>query len=294
MLTTFVILHYLTEKDTNECIDSILKSQKQRNFNIIVVDNASPNGSGQRLKERWQNQENINVILSRKNLGFAKGNNLGFLKAKKEYKSDFIVLLNNDTIIEQNNFTEIIEKKFLEKDYAVLGPDIISLMDRGHQNPAVMPIRKTRLDVLTRIANISFFYFLEIIGVRKYLRRIKRIIFKKEASVIETVSKKTPEEVENIKLHGSCLIFSRNYINKMDGLFSKTFMYGEEDILYYLCNRKGLKLLYSPELYIYHKESSSTEEEFSSTSNRKKTLFVHKNAIISLWHLYCLMHKKNL
>ena len=74
----FVILHYNTMKETTDCICSIEKNIDGDKYNIVVVDNASPNGSGIQLEERYKENKRVHVILNSENQGFAKGNNLGY------------------------------------------------------------------------------------------------------------------------------------------------------------------------------------------------------------------------
>jgi GT2 family glycosyltransferase len=108
----YVILHYVTAKDTIECIKSIENLQTDYETSIVVVDNASGNDSLEEVKEITSNYNNITYIKNEKNLGFAKGNNVGFRYAKYELNADFIILLNNDTVIEQPDFSEKIVQKY--------------------------------------------------------------------------------------------------------------------------------------------------------------------------------------
>ena len=61
----FVILHYYTVDDTVECVNSIKELENyNNNVEIVIVDNASPNGSGKEIKEKYENDKKIHVILS--------------------------------------------------------------------------------------------------------------------------------------------------------------------------------------------------------------------------------------
>lgn len=94
---------------------------------------------------------------------------------------------------------------------------------------------------------------------------------------------------KDFKLHGSCLIFSKDYISRYDGLYSKTFMYGEEDILKWISIRDNLKMAYLKDIFIYHKEDVSTDKVFSN--EKKKRLFYYKWNIDSLEKLKELMKR---
>ena len=123
MKFSFVILHYNALSDTIECIDSIKKCVGA-DCAIVVVDNKSPNGTGAELEERYKGDAQVTVILNEKNEGFARGHNVGFRYAKENQNPDFIVMLNNDTLILQNDFAALVEKEYAQTQFAVLGPVI--------------------------------------------------------------------------------------------------------------------------------------------------------------------------
>lgn len=244
-----VILHYQTYSDTETCVESIFKSCGT-NLHIIIVDNGSPNCSGEELERKYQSNSCVTVIKTGENLGFARGNNVGFRMAKQA-GADFIILMNNDLILKDSGFLHTLKSLYLTKKYAVLGPNIISLVDNQQQNP--MPIPNND------IANVSrSIRSLKLQLLLSYVRMDRIAIHLVRHTKPPALRPATVKEQENIALHGSCLIFSPDYIKRYDGLFNRTFMYCEETILYYICMRDHIKMLYSPELTIYHKEDSAT------------------------------------
>lgn len=267
MHIAFVILHYITIEDTVECVESIRTNMEYENYSIIIVDNGSPNHSGDILLNKYKDFNNIEVIISEENLGFAKGNNIGFIHAKYNQGADFIVLINNDTIIEQKEFCDKIITTYNKEKFHVLGPDILSLYDKKHQNPVPRIIKNIR-DVEKRISKLSILKVLNYFRIDQIVQNIK-----------EKIEKKNNVEVEDIQLHGSCLIFSRKYIERYDGLYSKTFMYAEECILKYICCRDNLNMIYVPELQIKHKEDSSTNAYLRKDYLKRR--FYYNNTIKS-------------
>lgn len=262
---SYIILHYFSAEDTIDCIKSItkLKGFLEGNNHIVVVDNASPNNSLDIIKATIGNQDYISYLQSHGNLGFAKGNNLGIKYAKKHFDPDFVIALNNDTITEQLEFQDIIEQKYKETSFFVMGPDIITI-DGFHQNPpGINPkqswtIRELKSYRLRRkIENI-----LLRIGAGK--------VFHKKFEMRQAVYRKNKvnHDIKNTILHGACLIFSRDYLSKENGFFDGTFMYLEEDILKYICDRKNYLMLYSPDLYIHHKEEASSKLMYTDFSKR--------------------------
>lgn len=282
----WVILHYKTIDDTIECVDSILKTQNRIDQNIIIVDNGSGDNTGIELKNKYLNNKKIKIILSEKNLGFANGNNLGYEEAKK-LNPDFIAVINNDMILEQDDFIGKVYEKFEKTTFYILGPDIISIYDKEHQNPQRNK-RITEKALTKNIFKLIFLYMLNIFFIEDLFWKVFKVIKKNK---LNKTNENWKLEKENIQLHGSCLIFSSLFIKKNSNAFyNKTFMFMEEDILYYLAMKLGYKTVYTPEIKIYHKEDSATN--FVYKSNRKKRQFIYRNTIKSSFVLKNIMKNK--
>lgn len=121
---SFVILHYNEAKITIECINKIFDNTVGEEVNIVIVDNHSPDGSGKNLQEKFSNNKFVTVILLKENLGFAKGNNVGYKYAKENLCSDFICILNNDAFLRQQDFIQRVIKVYEKGGYGVIGPHI--------------------------------------------------------------------------------------------------------------------------------------------------------------------------
>lgn len=89
-----IIVNYNTRELTHQCIESVKTQTKDVSYEIILVDNASKDGS----MEYFEKQDNLIYIYSQENLGFGRANNLGFSKASGEY----LLLLNSDTVLNNN------------------------------------------------------------------------------------------------------------------------------------------------------------------------------------------------
>lgn len=112
-LASIIILTQNSLRYTKECIDNILAYTKNK-YELIIVDNASTDGTVQYLKSL----ENVTLITNNSNRGFSGGCNQGFHEANGE----FIVLLNNDTIVTEGWLSNLI--KWLESDenIGIVGP----------------------------------------------------------------------------------------------------------------------------------------------------------------------------
>ena len=274
----FVILHYITIEDTKKCVESIIN--RFNDVNIVIVDNASPNNSGQKLLEMYKDFENIKVILNDCNLGFANGNNIGFKYAKYKLNADFIILCNNDTYILQDNFLKLILDEYSKSKFAILGPKI--LLPNNKINPVnakeinikmiKRDLLRMQIDYITSILYINDIY----LSVRKILKNVLiKIKLKKNILNVPDPNKR----YENIILHGCFLIFSTQYCNKFDGLDDRTFLYREEELLTLRLRKNRLKNVYNPQLEIFHKEYGATN--VVTRGNRKKKIFRDKHLINS-------------
>lgn len=265
----FVILHYCTLEATLKCVESIIEKMDMPNYFIVIVDNASPNETGITLQNEYAQQNNIYVIRNEKNLGFARGNNVGYHFAKNKGAS-YICMLNNDTCILSKDFGTKIQQVFEQYHYFVLGPDVIT-REEGNAcspiEPSVMTyeaIHKRRFSVLIQMILCSI--GLDIVG-RKIIRLF---IPRKENQSYD----RQRYYLNDIMLHGCFMIFSPLYIEKYEGLNEQTFLYMEEDILYYEMKRDGNLMLYCPDIHIYHDESNATDY---AHIGRKRRMFDMKN-----------------
>ncbi len=114
LLTSIIILTYNQLQFTKECIYSIRKFTSQENYELIVVDNASTDGTVEWL----QVQPDILLVKNTKNEGFPRGCNQGIKKAKGEN----ILLLNNDVVVTAHWLTNLLRCLYARKDTAAVGP----------------------------------------------------------------------------------------------------------------------------------------------------------------------------
>lgn len=269
----FIILHYKVEEVTRECIELLL-CQNYDYLQIIVIDNYSNNGSAERLQRIFQNNKKIEFILMEKNYGFAKSNDVGFLLAKHKYQSDYIIIMNNDVMIYDNEFCRKLMSIEFDENVGVVGPDIVNL-SKEHQNPLSGCI--TSRNQLSKAIFIT--------RLKLLLMPLFYGVFHKNELPYETF---VTNRKYNTPLHGACLIFLKPFINKFEyAFYPETFLYGEEELLYYLGRQKQIDFLYEPSLIVHHMEDVSTN---SILRNQKmKRMFQLRNSLQSLLILKTLM-----
>lgn len=272
MIFCFVILHYRTAEDTIECIESIKRLNSV--CPVVIVDNASNNGSIEKIEKIYLKETNIYIIKNGTNLGFASGNNVGYQYARNVLHADFIAVSNNDVIIESKNIVEYVVEYYKKNPFHLLGPDIESLVDHGHQNPCT-PKFDSATKIKKEINRYKMLLLLSQIGLYDKLKR------NKSTSVIKIDNNSWMDRTKNVQLHGSFVIFSPKYIENEECAFKQgTFLYMEEEILYHYCKQKKYDMHYTPEIKVLHKEDSSTNSLFSATKEKRE--FVFKNMIKSL------------
>lgn len=246
-----VVLNYLNYKDTIECINSLLDIE-YNNYDIVVVDNGSKNDSYKILKDEFSCKDKVEVLYMSKNLGYAKGNNFGIDYCRKELHVDHVMVINNDTIIEDKDIINTFLK--YKNEGILLGPKIINL-DGENQNPVYYS------SIFKVLFKKFAFFILNFLNLYTLVRGIYRF-FNKKNNKVNTVNK----EVNNRKyvLHGSCIFFTNQFFDYYNGFFNKTFLYFEEFILNLMLKKVNSKMVYIEDTYIIHKEDCSSEEAFSN------------------------------
>ncbi len=119
---TVVIPHYNGLQILDDCLNALFKNTFQ-DFDTLVIDNGSTDGSQQMVKEKYPR---VTVIQNEKNLGYAGGCNQGIRLAKTEY----VLLLNNDTVMPENFLQEMLNALENDPAAAMVQPKILSIQDR--------------------------------------------------------------------------------------------------------------------------------------------------------------------
>jgi GT2 family glycosyltransferase len=116
---SIVIVNYNTRELLRQCLDSIESSNPSASTEIIVVDNASQDGSAELVRSGFPNAV---LIASETNVGFARGNNLGIRKARGRY----ILLLNSDTIVLPGSLDALVDYLKQKPFVHAVGPMLIN------------------------------------------------------------------------------------------------------------------------------------------------------------------------
>lgn len=242
---SIILLNYKGTKDTLSCIESLEKIEYD-NFEIIIVENDSPDDSYEVLSEAIGNKHTL--IKSPSNGGFAKGNNIGINYAL-EKGTDFVLLLNNDTLVEKDFLREMINCYHRNKTVGMVGCKILY---------------ESRRDLIWYGGgelNLKRFYGLHHGEGQKDCED-----FNTEKEVTFNT--------------GCVMLIPREVIQKIGTLPEEYFLY-YEDVDYSLSVQEaGYKIYYCPRAVVYHKVSASTGGEESpfavEWNTRNRIIFMNK------------------
>ena len=237
-LISIIVLNYNAGELLLNCIKSLKKSTYQ-NIEILVVDNISSDDSHTKCKKQFPD---IKLIQNRKNLGYCGGNNVGI----KEAKGEFIVILNPDTIVEENWLDEMFNA-FNEFGDGLYQPKIISLNES---------------DIIQSTGNM-----IHVFGFGFARDKGKKIIEKKE-------------EIEKIGYaSGTCLFTTKKVLEKVGLLDEFLFLYHDDLDLGWRAAQIGINSYYVPKSKIFHAESYSlkwsAKKFYWLERNRKYCLKTH-------------------
>ncbi|MBS6698502.1 MAG: glycosyltransferase family 2 protein [Faecalibacterium prausnitzii] len=263
MKVYFVVLHFLNIEETLHCVESI-KEIEYENKEIIIVDNGSNNDTGEKLQLEYEKSSNIRVIISKNNLGFSNGNNIGIYKITDRSRS-LVVVCNSDLIFKDKNFAKIIVKKYEEYHYAVLGPDVTSEDMLKHENPLALEIctDKSIKREICIFSTLALLNRAKLVNIARALYKIYIVFHKKY-----DYRKELDNSIQKIKVHGSCFVLSPKYFDVYSGLYTGTFLFEEENILANMCLNSNLKILYTPDTNVVHLGSKSFKTKYPDAKRR--------------------------
>lgn len=287
----FVILNYNNYLDTIECAESILKIPRT-DYSIVIVDNHSANESFQKLTEKYGAHEDIKLIKSDKNYGYSGGNNIGIRYLRGAGVTN-IIIATNDTVLLTTDILDQLDSLDL-RNVGLIGPTICT-PEGVRQNPArIKPGLLYFLNLYlyskwTFARNLAY----QIIPLLERKRRVYLHGRRTILSACDPAADLRPSPVYMV--HGSFMILTENFIENI-GLFDENiFMYCEEDLLSWQCEKKGLKRIFLPTISVLHKDRKSTElahkeekNSFINTNNLKSLRYV-RSKISLIEFIRCLI-----
>ncbi|MFN4122913.1 MAG: glycosyltransferase family 2 protein [Flavobacteriales bacterium] len=234
MKLSVVIVNYNVEYFLDQCLSSVEQACKGIDAEVFVVDNASSDGSLEMLRQK---HPSVKLIANKDNVGFSKANNQAIVQSTGEY----VLLLNPDTVVEEDTFSHCIEFMDARPDAGACG---VKLID-GKGN--FLPESKRGLPTPA----VSFY---KISGLSKLFPKSKRF-GKYHLGYLDA------ESVQEIDvLSGAFMFIRREALNKAGLLDEAFFMYGEDIDLSYRITQAGYKIFYTPGTRTIHYRGESTKK----------------------------------
>ena len=224
---SIIIVNYKTEAVTLKCLKSVFDADYQNyTVEVIVVDNASGDGSAEAIKSAYPQ---INLIINDANLGFSKANNIGIRAAK----GDYVLLLNSDTEVRSDTISRCLDYIKRNPDIGALGCKV--LLSDGSIDPACKRSFPTPLS-----------------GVFHTLKLDRKF---PNSKVFGAYDLTYLDENKIYSLHcitGAFMMVPMNVINAVGMLDEDYFMYGEDIDWCYRVKQAGYKVVYYPKAEITH------------------------------------------
>jgi len=248
MKLSVVIINYNVKHFLEQCLYSVFKAGQGISMEVYVVDNNSVDGSLQMVKEKFPM---VSLIENKENKGFAKANN----QAIQQSNGEFVLLLNPDTVVEENTFRQILDFMDSHSDAGGLGVKMVD--GKGH----FLPESKRGLPT-PKVAFFKIFGFSALFPKSKTFGRYH----------LGYLDKNEIHEVD--VLSGAFMLLRKSVLDKIGLLDESFFMYGEDIDLSYRIVQAGYKNYYFPKTRIIHYKGESTKK---SSVNY---VFVFYNAMI--------------
>lgn len=228
MKLSIILVSWNTRQLLADCLDSVYAYPPSEPFEVLVVDNASSDGSAAMVKERFPQAR---LMESEKNVGFAQGNNLAVPLCSGEY----VLLLNPDTVVKPQALDALVQFMDAHSEAGAAGSRLLNpdetLQPSCHPAPTLAR-ELWRLFHLDRIRPFGAYH-------------------------MHHWDMNQPREVDVIQ--GASFIVRKAILDKIGFLDGRYFMYSEEVDLCYRLQKAGWKLYYVPASRVIHYGGQSTK-----------------------------------
>lgn len=234
MKLSIVIVNYNVKHFLDQCLHSVFRAIENIEAEVFVVDNNSVDDSMKMVAKKYPKAVSI---LNKKNVGFSVANN----QAIRESKGEYILLLNPDTVVEENTFEKTVAFMDAHQDAGALGVKMID--GRGHYLPESKRGIPTPWVSFCKMTGLTRFFSKSKLFARYYLGHL-------------------PEnETNEVEILAGAFMLMRKVALDKSGLLDETFfMYGEDIDLSYRIIKEGYKNYYFADTQIIHYKGESTKK----------------------------------
>ena len=250
MQISIIIVSFNTRELLKNCLDSIYRNTKGLQYEVIVVDNRSEDGSAKMVCDNFPNAR---LILNTSNAGFAKANNTGF----QHSHGDHLLFLNSDTLIRNNAITYLSDYLQKHPTVGVVGPKLLTADGTPTQS------YQRFLDVAQLYLGAK--WLRHVVDVTKYRMNYPRYQFTSD------------KQVE--WLSGAALAIKRHVFEQVGKWDERYFLYYEDMDICLQVTRVGYKVMYHPAAEVVHLfgRSSTQTPNLKAIRNRSVRYYFKKN-----------------
>lgn len=256
MYVSIVIVNYRNYSLTERCVQSVLNNTPSHEFEIVIIDNNSPNESYKILNEKYKNDSFIKIIKNEENIGYGAAIN----KAVKKINSEYILILNPDVIVIDDAINIMLKKIAEDSNIGIIGCKLLnddySLQYSCRRILSMSELLKSRTP-LSKLVN------------KTTVRNID------DKYLMKDISHGEEQEVDWVM--GSCMLLSRETFNKVDGFSKEFFMYFEDVDLCHKIDLINKKVLYYPAAQMIHSHAQESKKKIN------KLTFIHLSSMIKFY-----------
>ena len=237
---SIIIVNWKSKDFLRKCVATVLAETRDLAFEIIVIDSASFDGSGEMLKQEFPQ---VRFIQSQENLGFSKANNRAF-----ETSSGEVVL-------------------FLNPDTELVGPAINQLYTtlKGLPNAGAVGCKLLNSDGSIQSSCIQAFP--TILNQALSMEALRRLTPRARLWGMRAIFDANPQPAEVEMISGACLMMRRSVFQQVGQFSTEYFMYAEDVDLCYKARRAGFNNYYSGEAVVVHHGGGSSQQARSNFSS---------------------------
>jgi hypothetical protein len=225
-----LIVNWNTREMLADCLASVFAHAGELRLEVIVVDNASTDGSPEMVRERFPA---VRLITNRENLGFSRANNIGLSLSTGRY----VLLLNSDALATPGALPALVQLAEAQPKAALIGARLVNPDGSFQASHTPFPKLWQEFLILSGLGRLLY--------GRWYPSRGPEV-------------EKGPQPVDYVE--GACLLVRREALQQVGGLDDGYFMYAEEVDWCYAMQQMGWQVWYQPRAVIVHYGGGSSRE----------------------------------
>lgn len=248
---SIVVLNYNTKDLLINCLTSLEAAHVEVDFETIVVDNASIDGSVDMVRQEFPR---VIVIRNQKNLGFAKGNN----KARQYVSGSYVLFLNSDTKVNKGTLKKSVE--YLNRNPDIGALTVKTLLPDGSLD------KDTRRSFPTPWVSLTHFSYLD------------RLLPKSKLFSKYWYGYKSSDEIHDVEvIQGAFTMVRKRVLDDVGWYDEDYFLDGEDIDLCWKIKEKGWKIIYYPEVSIEHIKGASKGKlpSFGRVTKEERAKFIN-------------------